>query len=253
MSVGSCCELRVSELTGDGQIFNLVLDGFQPESWSPGQFVMIRPESWTSDPLWPRPFSIAQAGNGQLRLIIQIVGSGTELISRLRPGERVTAWGPLGQGFCFTPDERLLLLAGGIGLAPFVGLCANHRHPDGLELFFGHRLPLEAYPFDEIASRVKATHHHQPDQAALTEFVAMLEAKIADNARTTILACGPTPFLKAVQNFARVHGANAQISLENRMACGVGACLGCACKTVRGEYVQVCSKGPVFRAEDIDL
>lgn len=229
--------------------------------WRPGQFVMLRPKKEWGDLVWGRPFSICKMTETELVLFFQEVGRGTERMGQLRSGDAVTLWGPLGRGFAVEPATPTLLLAGGIGIAPFVGYIEHHPAPCNLVLEFGHRMPLECYPFKEVASVVSAGAHLETCRADLTAFIELMEQRIRNMRGGLVLACGPTPFLRTVQKISLEYGVRAQLSLESRMACGVGACLGCVVKSaermknvpVPGWPVQVCQCGPVFWADEIDL
>lgn len=224
--------------------------------WVPGQFVMLRPVSWAFEPLWARPFSICMLERGVLRIFFQVVGRGTRAMRSLRRGDRVVAWGPLGRGFAVEPETPTLLLAGGIGLAPFIGYARRHPRPEILRLFFGHRPEVGEYPLDLLPEGMTVEASRQTCDEELACFVGDLERRIAEFAATDglILACGPHPFLQAVQSLTAKHRARAQISLENRMACGVGACLGCVTETTHQALPEkVCTQGPVFWAQDVNL
>lgn len=236
-------------------------EGFPSEDgWTPGQFVMLRPVSWAFEPLWARPFSICMLERGVLRIFFQVVGRGTRAMSSLRSGDRVVVWGPLGRGFAVEPETPTLLLAGGIGLAPFIGYARRHprTHPTSgtLRLFFGHRPEVGEYPLDLLPEAVLVEASRQTCAEELACFVGDLERRIKEYAaiQGLILACGPHPFLQAVQSLAAKHRARVQLSLENRMACGVGACLGCVTEATKQALpVKVCTQGPVFWAQDVNL
>ena len=229
--------------------------------WRPGQFVMVRPKKEWADLVWGRPFSICKMTEKELTLFFQEAGRGTKRMGQLRPGDEVTLWGPLGRGFAVEAEKPTLLLAGGIGIAPFVGYVERHPAPRNMRLEFGHRMPLECYPFRELAGMIQATAHHETCGADLTAFIECMEQRIREARDGLILACGPTPFLRTVQKLSLQYGARAQLSLESRMACGVGACLGCVVNSAErmknvptpGWPVQVCQCGPVFWADEIDL
>lgn len=258
-----------SHLSGSSELFTLRLAFPGWEGWLPGQFVMIRPEKPVGkDFVWGRPFSISFADSESLTLVIQTAGRGTRELQTLRPGEKICLWGPLGNAFALSQSGPTLLLAGGIGLAPFVGYIARHPRPESLRLEFGHRLDLACYPFADCSAAASVRNHHERCPEDLPRFIAAIEDAVAETARDQglVLACGPMPFLRTVQRAAFNHGVPAQLSLETRMACGVGACLGCVVKV--GEkakkernvdappafnYVQTCSKGPVFWADQLDL
>ncbi len=231
----------------DPTIVDLTLS---PPPWQPkpGQFVMLRPHQFGHELTWGRPLSIYRCDTNGLRVVFQVIGRGTQRLAALRPGDTVAAWGPLGRGFQTKASGPYLLLAGGIGLAAF-GLfaTADHRLPES-ELLFGHRLPLEAYPlYAEIASAIPCEAKRQTSPADIEDFAQELSRRIqALGPKGMVLCCGPTPMLRAVARLCLEHGVPGQVSLENRMGCGVGACLGCVATTATGERVPSCVHGPVF-------
>ncbi|MFW5734063.1 MAG: dihydroorotate dehydrogenase electron transfer subunit [Oceanidesulfovibrio sp.] len=238
------------------ECFALRLEHPEWKHWRPGQFVMVRHPSFGLELIWGRAFSISRLAPSGLSLFIQAWGRGTRRLADSLPGDTVTVWGPLGNGFA-VQDKRTLMLAGGVGLAPFLAYAEAHPTPKKLELIFGHRLPLETYPFENVRSLVPdmtARSFHEQTPEDLPKFLDLVDEAVERHANGgLILACGPTPFLRAVKKMAAEHGAMAQVSLENKMGCGVGACLGCVAKDDKGEPVQVCSKGPVFWAHKIEL
>ena len=237
-------------------------------SLSPGQFVMLRLKDMGQDMIWGRPFSICSASKTELLLFIQASGRATRRIKSLRPGDTVDVWGPLGNAFAVEPASPTLLLAGGIGIAPFIGYIARHPAPENLILEFGHRRPVDAYPF-AACRRIAARSHLERNHDDLNKFIALLDQSIRQTAerKGLALACGPHPFLRTAQTFALRHGARMQLSLETRMACGVGACQGCvvqaspSCLETQDasgsrqttSWVQTCTCGPVFWADQVVL
>ena len=256
---GSCRDVRVlaniphGPLGAEHGCFSLVLENPGLGCAVAGQFVMVRPAAFGDNPIWPRPFSICRLTEDRLTLFIQQCGRGTGILAGLRPGDPVTVWGPLGQGFAVEPDSPTLLVAGGVGIAPFVEYAATHPTPADLTLLFGHRAPLSCYPYDVLARGVAATSLHERAPEDRETFLAQLDEQVAAFADGLILACGPRPFLLTVARLSRKYSARAQVSLENRMACGVGGCLGCVEKNALGEYVQTCTRGPVFWVEELQL
>lgn len=259
MSTTGCHDVKVIALTPHGPeglrygLWFLELENPGFSGVRPGQFAMLRPPAWGFDPLWARPFSICRCLPDRLVFHFQVAGRGTRALTRLVPGDTVTLWGPLGNGFLTEPETPTLLLAGGIGLAPFVEYAAVHPAPERLSLLFGHRPPLTCYPYDDIALSVAAQSFQDKTPEDIPRFVALVEERMAAQAGGLALACGPTPFLKAVQAAAKKSGVRCQLSLENRMACGVGACLGCVAKNAEGHNVQTCTRGPVFWADEVAL
>ena len=140
-----------------------------------------------------------------------------------------------------------------MGIAPFIGLTRTFSRPEQLSFLFGHRLDISCYPFHLIPDKVQKEHMQQESEQDLKYFESILRERIQNFSRGVILACGPYPFLKVVRTFALEFNAKTQISLENKMACGIGACLGCVSKNKYGQYVQTCTHGPVFWADEIEI
>lgn len=261
--------LKVLDLVPFGQVgskprfFALRLENPGWETWQPGQFVMLRPETFGLEQIWARPFSICNMTNRHLICFLKVQGKGTEKIANLASGDKIYVWGPLGNYFALENQKPTLLLAGGMGIAPFIGYVNRHPAPWLLQMFFAHREPLNCYPVDSIQESIPVDTLQESANGNLDDIVYALREKIKNCAEQNglALACGPTPFLRTVTEFALKFGARCQISLENRMACGVGACLGCVCKTSdkwpvpnkKNWPVQVCTHGPVFYADQIML
>ena len=235
------------------------------ENWKPGQFVMIRPAKNGSELLWARPFSICRVTKVDMVLFFQVVGRGTAALSRLQPGDEVSVWGPLGNYFAVESQTPTLILAGGIGIAPFVGYVHSHPSPWEIHMEFGHRMPLECYPIDSINEKAIVEANLERNLEDRQIFLSKVEDKIKEYAeKGLVLACGPTPFLREVQRYSLKHKARTQISLETRMACGVGACLGCVVKAGKQgqslnkegdadsfSNMQTCTAGPNFWADRV--
>ncbi|MDY7000763.1 MAG: dihydroorotate dehydrogenase electron transfer subunit [Thermodesulfobacteriota bacterium] len=260
MFANQCLDVKVLELKALGpsgdtpKFFELCLEYPGWKQWSAGQFVMLRPQGPGFEPLWARAFSVCRVDERGLWVFFQVMGQGTLKMSKLAPGDMVTLWGPLGNGFYLRPDTRTLILAGGLGLAPFVGYVHAHPKPENLHLVFGHTVPLECYPYAEMAERVSSEEFFDQGPSDLEAFIALIQDRIREFSKDgLVLACGPPRFLQTVQKLALREGAETQLSLENRMACGVGACLGCVVKNNKGDFVQVCFRGPVFRADEVTL
>ncbi|MCL1889095.1 MAG: dihydroorotate dehydrogenase electron transfer subunit [Desulfovibrionaceae bacterium] len=274
LTITDCSVLEAAPL-GDGQapkffLLRLKAPGWTEEEWRPGQFVMVRPAAWESDLPLPRPFSICEVNKEELGLFFQVMGKGTAKLSMLRTGDIVRVLGPLGSFFAMEADRPTLMLAGGMGLAPFLGYVQKHPKPQDLSLLFGHRPALDSYPFERLRGlgRLKSYHEQKPEDLRI--FLQAVDEAIQDNARRNglVLVCGPTPFLRAVRDMGKKYGASIQISLENRMACGIGACQACVVKPLaeggnadrplppvfrQGLPVPVCTCGPVFWADTVDL
>jgi dihydroorotate dehydrogenase electron transfer subunit len=232
----------------------------------PGQFVMLGfPES--IDPLLRRPFSIHRliaAGPrfAGIELLYKAVGPATRRLSRLKPGEAVSLLGPLGSSFLVPPGvRRVYLAAGGVGVAPMVFLVEwlqGRRPPlSAFRLFLGGRSRedlLCVADFERLGIPVVLTTDDgsRGDQCLVT---SPLEEAIRHEPPDLVLACGPEAMLACVLGIVGARRIDCQVSIEAMMACGMGACLGCA---VRGRqdgsrYLHACRDGPVFDAEEIEL
>lgn len=257
--VRNCREVKVREVRFLGawdepsDFVELTLENPGWDGYLPGQFAMLRPKHWGLELTWGRPFSISRADGDSVTFFFQVVGRGTERLARLKPDDEVIIWGPLGNGFSAPEQTPTLLLAGGMGIAPFRGYIEKHSTPEMLRLVFAHRASIDSYPFQLLAEkvRVEAIHEKSPDD--LSRIIERIEGEVRDAKGGLVLACGPLPFLKTIQEAARVHKVRAELSLERSMACGVGACLGCVCKDGQDKHVQVCARGPVFKSDDVHL
>lgn len=269
MSQPRSCRLTVLDLVPFGQtgqesrFFALRLTHPEWERWRPGQFVMLRPTSFGLEIPWARPLGICHMTARHMICFFQVQGKGTRRMAELKAGDTVQAWGPLGNGFAVEPDTPTLLLAGGMGIVPFVGYVNEHPKPWNVTMLFGHREPISCYPVDSINEHVPLDSLRENTPGDLDNFIFSLQERMREYAeqKGLVLACGPLPFLRTVHRLAGELKVRTQLSLENRMACGVGACLGCVVRTTkawpapskRGGLVQTCNQGPVFWAEHIEL
>jgi dihydroorotate dehydrogenase electron transfer subunit len=206
----------------------------------PGQFVMVRGE-WGRDPLLPRAFSILRTlPDGGCEILAKAVGRGTRLLEHVAVGAPLSVLGPL--------------VAGGVGLAPLLwhAEAARAAGVGGVELFYGARSDGDLVLLDDI-ERSRARLHLATEDGSRGipgRVTAALEQRLADGARGTIMTCGPNAMMRAVVEIARRHGLQCFVSVEGEMACGIGACLGCAVPLV-GEarpFGYACTDGPVFDA-----
>jgi dihydroorotate dehydrogenase electron transfer subunit len=228
----------------------------------PGQFVMVRPPKFL-EPLLPRPFSIHRVQGDQVELLFKVVGQGTRQLADLNKGDLLEVRGPLGQGFNFNINQNPILVAGGMGVAPLLFLAETWRHSQkknpkwSFKLFIGARNKAELLflkEFEQAGAEVfAATEDGSYGRKGLvTQLLAMTIKKPSPN--PTLFVCGPNPMLKMVRNWAVQKKIPCQLSLETHMACGLGACLGCAVARKEGSgfsYVKVCQEGPVFEAREV--
>lgn len=242
------------------EFFALRLTPPEWPNWKPGQFIMLRPAKAGKEHLWARPFSICRLTARDLVIFFQVRGVGTREMAEFSAGEQVDIWGPLGNTMAMEKDTPTLLIAGGIGIAPFVGYAHAHPAPWNLQMEFGHRHSLDCYPFDALNEKIMIDAHHDRGPADTAAFVELLDKRVAEYAaqKGLVLGCGPTGLLKEVRRLAKKHGARTQLSLETRMACGIGACLGCVVKAKADgaddfSHVQTCTCGPNFWADKVEF
>ena len=171
---------------GEPGFFALMLENPGWVSWLPGQFVMLRPHGWGSELTWARPFSISRVTPQGLVLFYQVVGRGTSRIAKLVSGDKVTIWGPLGTGFAVEPARPTLLLAGGIGIAPFYGYADRHPSPEHLSMLFGHRQISDCYPMDSLSQIIDVEHFRERTPADIPVFQDMIRARMKA-CRSTVL------------------------------------------------------------------
>lgn len=215
----------------------------------PGQFVQVFMTSRHS-PMLPRPFSIYRAdpGAGELTLLVEIKGRGTALLAEVSAGAALKLLGPLGRGFPSTPPHSVLV-AGGMGIVPLAFLAAFTEEPKTL-IYCARTAGLLVCPRPELdrpgLNIIEATDDgSRGEQGTAAD---LLSRRI--EGAGAVFACGPRLMLAAVNKICRRSGVKAWFSLEERMACGIGACLGCAVATTGG-YRRVCRDGPVFPAEEV--
>jgi len=226
---------------------------------SPGQFVMIRVGS-ALEPLLRRPFSIGGTLRGELLLILyKVVGRGTALMAETEKGDRMAVLGPLGRGFSQPkPGKRPVLAAGGIGIAPLLFLA--QRLSESKPLFLaGYRRDAERVPFDTFGlteeNLLVATDDGSVGHHGFVTDLLETHIKQAKKDSAIVYSCGPAPMLKKVAALTISNQTPCQMSLEANMACGLGACQGCAVKASipdRITYYLVCKDGPIFPARAID-
>lgn len=217
----------------------------------PGQFIAMYCEDGTK--LLPRPISICgiDAEAGTLRIVYRIAGEGTRLFSQMKAGDSLEVMGPLGNGFTMK-DKKAIIVGGGIGIPPMLELAKQLDCEKTVVLGYRDELFLKE-EFEACANVAVATE----DGSAGTKGTVIDAIKAAQVSGEIIYACGPMPMLKALAEYADAHGMEAQISLEERMACGIGACLGCICKTKEKDHhtnvnnTRICKDGPVFDAKEV--
>ena len=214
-----------------------------------GQFYMLKLKGQT---LLPRPISICEKDGNKITFVYAVVGTGTEEFSKLREGEFISLTGPLGNGFNI--DENLgkvALVSGGIGTAPMLELAKRLREKNNdsiIDVYAGFRDDI--YLQEELsryANKVAVTTNtgKYGHKGFVTEILKVEEYD-------TVLCCGPEVMMKAVVDMCKSKGVRVYVSMEKHMACGVGACLVCTCKTKDG-HKRTCKDGPVFDGNYVEL
>jgi dihydroorotate dehydrogenase electron transfer subunit len=233
------------------------------ENSKPGNFIEIR-VSEQLDPFLRRPISIYNLDreNGILEFIFQVKGKGTEILAKREVGSQIDIVGPIGYGtFRYEDYKNIAIIGGGIGVFPLYELakCAKKDNKN-VTTYLGFRskdfVVLEE-EFKQVSNELILT----TDDGSYAEkgfAINYLEQDIEAGKVDSIYACGPLPMLKAVQKLSIEKNIPCQISLEEKMACGLGVCLGCAVKTAKSpkdapEYWHVCKAGPVFNARDVEI
>ncbi len=234
----------------------------------PGQFVMVRLKEGEF-PFLSRPLSIysvyASEGETFMEILYRVAGKGTEVFSKLQGGDALKVLGPLGKGFDMTgADHKIVLIAGGIGVAPISFLAQRYRQEyPGREIICyigsvkaGALLGIER--LEMLCSSVEiSTDDGSLGYKGLVTELFKKEMARYDKDGTIIYSCGPRPMLKGLQALLNDGPLPCQVSLEERMACGIGACLGCVVRMRSGDgkssMVRVCTEGPVFDIKCVDF
>lgn len=240
-------------------IFSYVIHCHEPAAAAKaGQFVHIKADGYTLR----RPISICEVdkGNGTLRIVFEVRGSGTDKLSRLQVGDKMDMIAPLGNGFTIKEipkDKTVIVVGGGIGVPPMLQ-AAKSFGDNRVKAVIGFRSK-DRVILENDLNRIGAdvsvcTDDGSYGEKGLVTFPLIEELEKGNTAM--IYACGPAPMLKAIVSTAKVYNVPCEVSLEQRMACGVGACVGCVVNINRGGknfVLRVCKDGPVFKAEEVVL
>ncbi len=230
----------------------------------PGQFVMLRAGAGL-DPLLRRPFSICEIDDPGVSFLVKVCGKGTALMSQWRCGDVIDVLGPLGNGFSVDNHIRqAVLVGGGIGVAPLIGLarhCVKHRPGTNVRLYMGAGNAASLISHERFGLGTCEVHIATDDGSAgfhgtVAELVAqhLQERILSAGSGVCLYGCGPSAMSRQLASWADTNGIDCRLSLESRMACGTGACLGCVVPASGGDaaYRRVCADGPVFDSTAID-
>ncbi len=219
----------------------------------PGQFLQVRVDD-SPKTFLRRPISISFVDYEKniISLLIAIVGEGTLQLSKLNVGDSLNCVFPLGNGFTLptSKDERILLVGGGVGVAPFLYLGKVIKDMGSEPIFLiGARSEKDLLLLHEFAKYgsvyITTEDGSMGEQGFVTD-----HSKLTQGNFDRICSCGPKPMMQAVAKFAKQKDIDCEVSLENLMACGIGACLCCVEKTTKGN-LRVCKEGPVFNIKDL--
>lgn len=238
-------------------IYSMWIETKAADTAVPGQFVDLYVNDESK--LLPRPISICEVEDGKLRVVYRVVGCGTKQLSSYKAGDSIELIGPLGNGFSMR-DKKAVLVGGGIGIPPMTELAKQLSVKIGKEnvtAVVGYR-DSELFLKEELekyATVVIAT-----DDGSVGTHGTVIDAMDAEKVSGDVMyACGPMPMLRALKTWALDRDMECQLSLEERMACGIGACLACVCKTKEKDAhsnvnnKRICKDGPVFDAREIEL
>ncbi len=246
------------EMLADG-IFSMWLRTEAAQMAVPGQFISMYTNDGTK--LLPRPISICEIDKeeGALRVVYRVTGeqTGTKQFSECKAGDTIPVIGPLGNGFPLEKAEgkKAFLMGGGIGVPPILELSKQLNCEK--QIVMGYR---DANTFLKEQFEANGTVYVSTEDGSVGTKGNVMDA-IRENGLSAdiIYACGPTPMLRAIKNFAEENGIECYISLEERMACGIGACLACVCKSKEKDHhtnvhnKRICKDGPVFLSTEVEI
>lgn len=240
-------------------IFSMWLETKAAKEARPGQFISM----YTNDgsKLLPRPISICEIDkeNGRLRMVYRVTGenTGTEQFSKMKAGDKISVIGPLGNGFPLEAGKgkKAFLMGGGIGVPPILELAKQLEGEKQIVVGYRNADTFLQKEFEQNGQVYISTE----DGSVGTKGNVMDAIREHGLGAEIIYACGPTPMLRAIKTYAEERGIPCYISLEERMACGIGACLACVCKTKEKDHhsnvhnKRICKDGPVFLSTEVEL
>ena len=210
----------------------------------PGQFYMLR--SWGLEPLLSRPISVCSVDGSKITFLYAVLGKGTELFTKLTDKNDMEIIGPLGNGFETEKVKgKVALVAGGIGIAPMVQLVKELKGCE-IDLYAGFRNVV--YAVDDMKEYINKANVSTEDGSVGYKGYVTDMLKVSDY--DVVLCCGPEVMMEKVVKACRKDDVPVYVSMEKHMACGVGACLVCTCKTKDG-HKRTCKEGPVFYGDDL--
>lgn len=240
-------------------IYDMWIETSIAQQACPGQFISVYTQDKSA--LLPRPISICETDkeNGRLRIVYRVAGKGTSEFSTYKPGDRIDVLGVLGNGFPLdeVKGKKVFLMGGGIGIPPMLQLAKELEGTVSKDIVVGYRNN-ELFLAEDL-KKYGTVHIATEDGGVGTKGNVMNVIEAQGLCADVIFACGPMPMLRAIKIYAQEKGIPAYISLEERMACGVGACLGCVVKTREVDHhshvnnARICTDGPVYLASEVEI
>lgn len=203
-----------------------------------------------------RPIAICKVENREVTFCYQIKGDGTKSLKEMGAGTRLSVLMPLGNGFFVEENEKkVALVGGGVGVFPLISVLRAYADTKEISAYIGYRNKNAVCGVEEFEKADKFVA--VTDDGSYSEKMNAVQAFAADLAKgnrpDVVLACGPTPMLRALKTLVEKENLPCYISLEERMGCGIGACLVCVCDLTNGKKARVCKDGPVFKADEVNL
>lgn len=248
MAIQKLCKISSIEKLNTDAVSIWLEAGELAQAAQVGQFVNIKCGEGL---LLRRPISICRAEDTRLNVVFEVRGEGTAWLAQRTAGEELDVLGPLGHGFAY-PNGKVLVVGGGIGVPPMLNTA--RKAPKGAIACLGFRGADKAMLLDEFNACCEQVYLASDDGTlGVHGFVAsVVDTALSEHPEIqAVLACGPKIMQKTVYAAAQKHNVPCQVSMEERMGCGIGACLVCACENSKGEYKHVCKEGPVFNAEEV--
>jgi dihydroorotate dehydrogenase electron transfer subunit len=221
-----------------------------------GQFFNIKTNQYSS-PLLRRPISVSGFTAETIEFTVKLMGEGTRQLSKFEKGEQLDIMGPLGNGFAYKGENKVLLIGGGIGIAPIKGLLEAIKtiNPEAMiDVILGFRdAPFLENEFKDLVNT--CTIVSENDSRFENGFVTEPFTRFMSNDYDMIFSCGPEAMLKALTSICNDNNLVIQLLMEEKMACGIGACLVCTCKVKEGDlgfkHVRMCKEGPMFYGSEV--
>jgi len=234
-------------------IYSITFDIGETAKVRAGQFGNI---SVGATHLLRRPIAICKTEGSLVTFCYQIKGEGTQKLKNIQAGTRLNVLMPLGNGFFVEKQEqKVALVGGGVGVFPLISVLREYGAEKQINAYIGYRNQGAVCGVEEFQKATKFVA--VTDDGSYGEKMNAVQAFEADLKKgyrpDVVLSCGPTPMLRALKGLVEKENLPCYVSLEERMGCGIGACLVCVCNLTNGEHARVCKDGPVFNANEVEL